>query len=295
MKLLITGGYGQLGSEFARLESDTVDCIRLGSSELDITDSQQVEAQLAAHQPCAVVNAAAYTAVDKAEEESELAYAINRDGVENLARSCAKADIPLLHVSTDYVFSGKKSTPYFETDETGPQGVYGASKLAGENVLRSTWAKHVILRVSWVFGEFGNNFVKTMLRVGAQRDELNVVCDQLGAPTAARSIAENLVAIAALATDTANAENRKLWGTHHFASGPFTSWHGFAEQIFASAVDKKMLSKAPSLKAISSSEYPTPAARPANSQMISERQLDCLTPCHWPSELEQVLKTIRPV
>ena len=288
MKILVAGGSGQLGSEFSHWNSPTLECICLGSSELDITNAAAIKEQLAKHSPDIVINCAAYTAVDKAEEEKARAYAINCDGVTYLAHACASADIPLLHVSTDYVFSGSQTKPYLESDATDPQGVYGASKLAGELALKEAWHKHIILRVSWVFGRYGANFVKTMLRVGRERDELNVVADQLGAPTAARSIAENLINVA----ERLHASEEMPWGTYHFQSGPFTSWHGFAEEIFAQSVQLNKLPKSPTVNAITSSEYPTPAARPANSQMLSAKKLPGIVPCNWQEELQLVLKVL---
>src|SRR5690554_5867834 len=189
-KVLITGAKGQVGRELIKLAPAGFTVIGLGSTQLDITDQEQVHAAVALHQPNLIINAAAYTAVDKAESDSDNAYAVNEQAVASLAQAAVQADIPLFHISTDYVFDGESTTPYKETDPVNPQSVYGASKLAGEKVLAATHNKHIILRTSWVFGAEGNNFVKTMLRLGKERDELSVVADQRGCPTSAASIAK---------------------------------------------------------------------------------------------------------
>lgn len=287
MKVVICGGHGQVGSEFGTLSTERIRCLRMSSSELNITDADSIDAVLESHRPDIIINTAAYTAVDKAESEPELAYTINGDGAGNLASACAKRDIPLIHLSTDYVFSGDKSEPYVESDPTDPQGVYGASKLAGENAIRQACEKHLILRVSWVFGQHGHNFVKTMLRLAADRDELSVVADQLGAPTAARSIAVNCLNAAESLVNTSQFD----WGIHHLPSLPYTNWHRFAEAIFQRAAEKNLISKVPKLNAITTAEYPTAAARPANSRLATEKQHKLL-PCDWQAELDGVLAAL---
>lgn len=283
--ILIAGGHGQVGSEFAALSTNLVKCVSLGSSDLDICSEQSVTAALDAHKPDALINAAAYTAVDKAETEPDMAFAINRDGAKQLALACSARDIPLLHLSTDYVFNGKKTGAYVESDPTDPQGVYGKSKLAGELAIQQNCTKHIILRVSWVFGQHGSNFVKTMLRLAAERDELGVVADQYGAPTSAHCIAKTLLALA-----ENSIENPDMpWGLYHLPSWPVTNWHTFAEEIFTQAQRLELVKKAPKVNAIATSDYPTPAARPANSAMGSNKSLAAITSCNWQDDLHDVL------
>lgn len=293
MRILITGAAGQVGRELVEIAQAqgfvTVGC---DSKALNITDANAVRAMLASVQPECVINAAAYTAVDRAESEPELAYAINRDGVSNLAAACRDADIPLLHISTDYVFDGDKSSPYSEADQPNPTSVYGASKLAGEEALAATWHKHVILRVSWVFGRHGNNFVKTMLRLGRERTELNVVADQFGAPTSARAIATVLLAIA---KHPQLGGDGLPWGVRHFASDPGVTWYDFARTIFERAAASDLLQQLPTVNPIPSSAYPTPVKRPANSKLASHAPwpADLSALCDWRADLDVVLHELQ--
>lgn len=289
MKILVTGAAGQVGRELVELAlAQGLNVCSFDSKGLDISDASAVAATIAAEQPDCVINAAAYTAVDRAESDSERAYQVNRDGVAHLARACRDADIPLLHISTDYVFNGEQTKPYVENDQPNPTSVYGASKLAGEEILATTWHKHVILRVSWVFGRHGSNFVKTMLRVGREHDELNVVNDQFGAPTGAAAIAHVLLAIARhpqLGTD------QLAWGVRHFSSEPGLTWHAFARHIFERAFAQGMIGRVPTVNPINSAAYPTPVKRPANSKLSSSKSwpADIPASCDWPSELDAVL------
>lgn len=264
--------------------------IGMGSNELDISNPDQVVSKVSEVQPQLIINAAAYTAVDKAESESERAYAVNAKGAENLAASAATLGIPLFHISTDYVFSGDAKAPYKETDATGPTGVYGASKLAGEVAVAEHCVQHIILRTSWVFGAHGNNFVKTMLRLAQTRDELGVVADQQGCPTSAASIAKALWAMA-----SQYRENGSLnWGTYHFSNAPATTWHGFAEEIFRQTVERKMLGKAPKVNPIKTVDYPTPAQRPAWSVMdcsLIQEKLN-IGQSDWRDELSEMLEEL---
>lgn len=246
--------------------------IGLGSDQLDITDQQQVNAVMAQHKPELIINAAAYTAVDKAESEAEIAFTINEKGVEWLAQAAKAADIPIFHISTDYVFDGQASIPYKETNPVNPQSVYGASKLAGEKILASIFSKHIILRTSWVFGAVGNNFVKTMLRLGKERDELSVVADQYGCPTSARSISEVLWQLAELYFK----QKGLAWGVYHFSNTPACTWYEFACEIFEQAVKAGMLEKRPVITAITTKEYPTLAQRPAWS-VLDTTKIEKLT------------------
>lgn len=287
--ILIAGGRGQVGSEFEALSTEQLCCISLGSTELNISLPESINIALDKYKPDALINAAAYTAVDKAETETDAAYTLNRDGPKQLAMACSARDIPLLHISTDYVFNGKKTGAYLESDLTDPQGVYGESKLAGEHAIQRNCEKHIILRVSWVFGQYGNNFVKTMLRLAAERDELGVVADQHGAPTSAKSIARSLLALAESSTEQSDFP----WGLYHLPSHPATDWHAFAEEIFAQASSIGLLKKVPKVNAIATSDYPTPAARPANSVMGSNKPLAAINACDWQNDLSEVLLALK--
>lgn len=258
-KVLVTGAKGQVGSEIVKAVPAGFTVIGLGSNELDITNQQQVTAVIAQYKPDLIINAAAYTAVDKAESDIETAFAVNEKAVALLAQAAHEADIPLFHISTDYVFDGQATTPYKETDTVNPQSVYGASKLAGEQALERINAKHIILRTSWVFGAAGNNFVKTMLRLGKEREELSVVADQHGCPTSARSIAEVLWQLA----EKYKTERTLPWGIYHFGNSPACTWYEFACEIFEQAVKAGVLKRKPIVQPITTAEYPTPAKRPA--------------------------------
>ncbi len=277
-KVLVTGAKGQVGSEIVKAVPAGFTVIGLGSNELDITNQQQVTALIAQYKPDLIINAAAYTAVDKAESDSDNAYAVNQQAVAWLAQAAKQADIPLFHISTDYVFDGESTTPYKETDPVNPQSVYGMSKLAGEQVLAATHNKHIILRTSWVFGAEGNNFVKTMLRLGKERDELSVVADQHGCPTSASSIAKALWQLA----EKYKTERTLPWGIYHFSNSPACTWYEFACEIFEQAVKAGGLERKPVVQPITTAEYPTPAKRPAWSV------LDC-------GKIEEVLNTKDPV
>lgn len=290
MRVLITGAHGQVGHELVRLAPAGFTAIGLGSTELDISNPDQVASKLGELKPQLIINAAAYTAVDKAESDSERAYAVNAKGAENLATAAAKLGIPLLHISTDYVFSGDANSPYKETDPTNPTGVYGASKLAGEQAVANHCAQHIIMRTSWVFGAHGNNFVKTMLRLAQARDELGVVADQHGCPTSAASIAKALWALAS----QYRSDGSLNWGTYHFSNTPATTWYGFAEEIFQQAVALEQLAKAPKVNPINTVDYPTPARRPAWSVMdcsLIEEKLN-IAQSDWRDELSEMLKEL---
>lgn len=264
MKILITGAGGQVGSELIRQgQNRGLQMIAAKHSELDITSQDSVESFIKIKQPGMVINAAAYTAVDKAESEPESAYGVNRDGAANLARSCADSHIPLLHISTDYVFDGDKKGSYFETDPTNPQGIYGKSKLAGEQAVKSILQQHLILRVSWVFGANGNNFVKTMLRMGRERKNLRVVMDQHGGPTWAGDIAATLISLATRWHDG----NNIPWGIYHYSGQPVTTWYEFAGAVFPQARKLEMIAQLPVIEPVPGTEYPTLAGRPLNSQL----------------------------
>jgi dTDP-4-dehydrorhamnose reductase len=283
-RIFIIGKNGQVGRELVeQAEQQGLDAVSVGSAELDITDRSAVLQAVLENKPTVVINAAAYTAVDKAEDEIDLAYAVNRDGVENLAFACKAQNIPLIHISTDYVFDGTKESAYLESDIPNPIGVYGASKYAGEEVLRATWDKHIILRVSWVFGLHGNNFVKTMLRLAKERDELNVVDDQFGAPTSATAIAREILRYI-LNQDS-------FYGSFHLESSPGVTWYEFAQRIFSRAAHFGVTDHSPALNPIPSSGFPTPVKRPQNSK-LSAGEKSIFPIQHWQIDLDELLHRV---
>jgi dTDP-4-dehydrorhamnose reductase len=285
-RILATGGGGQVGTELARrAKAWGAEIEMLTRNDLDITQAAAVRQVLESARADVVINAAAYTAVDKAEDDSGLAFAVNRDAPGHIAEVCADLGIPLIHISTDYVFDGTKTGAYLEEDPVCPLGVYGASKEAGEHAVREAWSRHVIMRTSWVYAAHGSNFVRTMLRVGAERDVLRVVADQVGAPTFAGDIADAALAIAGKITGNQSAP----WGTYHYTAKGRTSWHGFAEAIFDAA--GPTLGRRPLLEAIPTTEYPTPARRPANSVLECAKIDDNFAPPRrsWREGLAEVL------
>ncbi len=259
MKLLVFGQSGQVARELARRLPADMTATFLGRDRADLSDPAACAAAIAAQEADAVINAAAWTAVDKAESEEAAALVINGDAPGAMARACVAKGMPFLHISTDYVFDGKGTAPFTPADPVAPQNAYGRSKLAGEIAVRDSGARHVILRTSWVVSAHGANFVKTMLRLGAERDSLNVVADQIGGPTPAAAIADALIAIARKMGQGASG------GTYHFSGAPDTSWADFARAIMAQAGLSCAINDIPS------SAYPTPATRPLNSRM------DCST------------------
>jgi dTDP-4-dehydrorhamnose reductase len=267
MRIAVTGKQGQVVTALLERGHEAgVEIVAVGRPELDLTDRDSIHAVLTAIKPDAIVSAAAYTAVDKAESESELAFAVNAQGPAAVAEVAAILGIPVIHLSTDYVFPGDKPDVYFEADATGPVSVYGKSKLAGEEAVAAATPNHVILRTAWVYSPFGANFVKTMLRLAETRDTLNVVADQYGTPTSALDIADAVIAIATrLTTDP----NPSLRGVFHLTGGGQANWAEFAEAIFAGLQEKN--GKTISVGRITTAEYPTPAKRPANSRLSNEK------------------------
>lgn len=286
-RILITGGSGQVGHYLkAQLEG----CAELSvpdSYALNIADRSSVRQTVETFRPDYIINAAAYTAVDKAESDAERAFAVNRDGARHLAEAAEAAGAAMLHISTDYVFDGAGGAPYDEAAPTAPQNIYGASKLAGEQAVLEACRCAVVMRTSWVFGAHGQNFVKTMLRLGRERDSLGIVADQYGAPTAAADIAAALITIVRRHTPEQLAERA---GIYHYCGSPYASWFEFAETIFAEAAAQGVLAKIPAVKPIATADYPTPAKRPADSR------LDCgkiravfgIGPCDWHSALSDL-------
>lgn len=287
MKVLVTGSNGQVGYCLVQqLRQQNADFLALDRDQLDITQRQAVWQTVSDYRPDVIINAAAYTAVDKAESEAEQAFAINRDGAAYLAEAAQQIGAAMLHISTDYVFDGQATQPYTETDTTAPQGVYGQSKLAGEQAVLAACSRSIILRTAWVFGEHGHNFVKTMLRLGRERDSLGIVSDQHGAPTYAGDIAAALLHIAHHITQGKPTE----YGIYHFSGKPYVSWYQFAEAIFQQAQQQGILANTPQLLAIATPDYPTPAKRPANSclQLDKIQQAFGISPSDWQQALTQL-------
>lgn len=266
MKILITGSNGQVGTALTGLLNvrDDVELLAVDRDELDITEQTEVDKLVSSFKPDFIINAAAHTAVDKAEEEVELSYAINELGPKFLAESANRINATILHISTDYVFDGDKEGSYSESNETSPQSVYGASKLAGEIAVTKANTRHIILRTAWVFGEHGNNFVKTMLKLAKDRDALSIVGDQFGGPTYAGDIAKALIT---MVDNIAENKDQASFGIYHYSGLPYVSWFEFAECVFDSAVEQGLLKQIPSLASIATYQYPTSAKRPANSKL----------------------------
>ena len=263
VRIVVIGRSGQVACALMRRggAAQGVEVVCGGRPDVDLAVIQSLRAFVDRVQPDVVVNAAAYTGVDKAESDSDAAMAINAHGVGALAGLCAERDLPLIHISTDYVFDGSKPSAYVEDDLRKPIGVYGASKAAGEVVIAELAPRHIILRTAWVYGQTGSNFVVTMLRLGQERDELGVVDDQHGTPTLSDDIASAIIEMAQVSIGRTRED--PIWGTYHFTGGGETTWYGFAQQIFVHA--KRAGLATPLLRRIATSDYPTPAKRPANS------------------------------
>lgn len=288
--VLVTGAGGQVGFELLRRAGEfNIETVGHDRTRLDITAPDAVRAVFDRVRPAVVVNAAAYTAVDRAESEPDAARAVNVDGVRVLAEACRERGLPLLHLSTDYVFDGRGQRPYREDDATAPAGVYGATKLAGERALAETLEAHLILRTAWVFGAHGNNFVKTMLRLGRERESLSVVDDQHGTPTPAAAIARALLEICRRYL----IEDFLPPGTYHYGARPATTWFAFAREIFARARSRGF-AQTPELRPIPTTEYPTPAARPGYSVLDCAKIAEVygIAAADWRAELDRVLEEV---
>lgn len=271
MKILVTGAKGQVGSQLVEKLSggginDHVELLAVDRYQLDITDEFAVNACIESFCPDVVINAAAYTAVDKAQQDELNAKRVNHLGALYLATAANKVKATIIHVSTDYVFSGDAKVPYLESDLVDPQSVYGETKLAGEQAVMAANPQHFILRTSWVFGESGANFVKTMLRIGRGRSDISVVSDQLGSPTYAGDIADTLITMAKRAMDP-----ECPWGIYHFSGLPYVSWYEFAQCIFDEAYAQQCLETHIKVKSITTLEYPTAAKRPLDSRLNCAR------------------------
>ncbi len=289
IKLLLTGAGGQIGREIVELATKLkFDLYPYTHQQLNIACPDTVKRIITQVKPDYLLNAAAFTAVDSAEAEKEVAFSVNANGVRYLAEIASQFDIPLLHISTDYVFDGKKKTSYVEEDIPNPLSVYGQSKLAGETTIRQIWAKHIILRVSWVFGRYGNNFVKTILHKAKAMSELRVVCDQRGGPTYAADIAKVLLTIIG-----ALHQGSQAWGTYHYSGLPMISWYQFADNIIEQAKQSQALITK-TIFPIPASAYPLPANRPYNSCLLSNKieQVFDIRPKLWLDGLTEVIKDL---
>ncbi len=275
MKILLLGKHGQVGWELQRALAPLGEVIACGRAEVDLEDLEALRRLVREIVPQAMVNAAAYTAVDKAESEPELSRRINTDAVALLAEEAQRLNGWLIHYSTDYVFDGSKDGAYIETDPTAPQSVYGRTKRDGEDAIRAAGCRHLILRTSWVYAVRGGNFAKTMLRLAKEREEIKVVCDQIGAPTSAELIADvTALCLYRLAHDVALAE--QVSGTYHLTAGGETNWHGYAKFLIAEAQGHGAVLRTVSERVhpIPTSDYPLPAKRPANSRHDTQKLRD---------------------
>lgn len=290
MKILVTGANGQVGWELSRRGGkDGLDIVALNRTALDITDLPSIRREIDRHEVNLIINAAAYTGVDKAESEPDLAFAVNRDGAACLASACTAAGIPLIHISTDYVFDGEKKGSYKETDPVSPLSIYGKSKAAGEMEVREGVDQHVILRTAWLYGVHGHNFVNTMLRLGQEREAIEVVADQYGCPTYAAELADTILRIA----EKIRAKGQIAWGTYHYCGKGTTTWHGFAQAVFDLAGRNTSL-RVKKIKPIGKAEYLTPAERPTNSVLncsLIEKTFG-IHPKPWRDSLAQMIEML---
>ena len=291
MKILLTGINGQLGNQLQTPLKKIGEVSVVGRENLDLVDSNAISQLIGQVQPELIINAAAYTAVDKSEKEPELADAVNRIAPGIMAKEAKKLGATLIHISTDYVFDGSQSRPYTETDLTNPLGIYGKSKLAGEEAIRETEVNHIIIRTAWVYGAYGKgNFVKTMLRLGKDREKLRVVYDQVGCPTWTGDLAE---AIAQIIPHL----NSQTYGTYHYTNSGAISWYDFAMAIFEEAKKLGFPLEVKRVVPITTAEYPTPAKRPAFSVLNSGKISKVLGnhPPYWLNSLRQMLKQLAAV
>ena len=284
IKALVTGGNGQLAQSLKDVvnHQDELDVDFQDLPDLDITNKQQLESYFSNNELDYCINCAAYTAVDLAEEQSDLAYAVNAEGPKYLAEVCQKHQVTLIHISTDFVFDGQKLIPYLETDAPNPLSVYGASKLQGERSIQETTEAYFIVRTSWLYSEYGNNFIKTMLRLSETRDEISVVSDQIGSPTYAGDLAEVLIKIVLSSSIS--------YGIYHYSNGGIVSWYDFASEIF------KQFGKKIEVKPIKTKDYPTAAKRPKYSVLDTTKiknNFDC-TIKDWQGSLNKVIYINEP-
>lgn len=289
-QLLCIGKSGQVARALQeRCAAQAIDFTAIGRPDVDLLKPESLKAAIVTAAPKVVINAAAHTQVDQAETDQDAAFALNAEGPKQLAEICAALNLPLIHISTDYVFDGAGTSPFLETDQTAPLNVYGASKLAGEEFVRAALAQSVILRTSWVYSPFGANFVKTMLRLARDRGEVSVVDDQIGSPTSALEIADTIIEISKAISVRAD---ERMFGTYHFTSDGAASWADVAEEIFSVYEGRtgcKII-----LNRIPSSDYPTPAARPLNSRLDTRKITDTLgvTPRPWRESIRETVNRL---
>ena len=285
-KFLITGAKGQVGHCLTEQLTGKAEILAVDRDELDITDRDAVFNIVKTFKPDVIINAAAHTAVDRAESEVELSEAINVKGPQYLAEVANEIGAVILHISTDYVFEGTGTGEYKEDDQTNPQGVYGRTKLEGEIAVQQANPRSIILRTAWVFGEHGHNFVKTMLRLAKDRDSLGIVGDQFGGPTYAGDIAKALIEMC----NQILSGKENAFGVYHFTGKPYVSWYEFAKAIFAEAALQNILAKSPLVNSIATSDYPTPAKRPANSRLdlTKIKQVFNIEPSDWQAALKNI-------
>ena len=269
MRILVLGRNGQLARRISAVQEPGIQCLFMGREDCDLSRTGTIRSAIASVMPDVIINTAAYTAVDQAEDEPDLAWAINVIGPEEAARAAAGLDIPFLHVSTDYVFDGTREGAYVETDSTAPLGVYGKSKRAGEEAVLAAAPRSAIFRTAWLYAPEGANFVKTMLRLAGDHDELRVVSDQTGSPTYAGDLASFLIRAAQQCVKAS--DDVPCFGIFHAAGGGSTSWASFAEAIVERGVKQGLIATAPMIKHITTAEFPTRAARPANSVLDSAK------------------------
>jgi dTDP-4-dehydrorhamnose reductase len=289
--ILLIGSNGQVGSEVEKILTPKGNLIAVARPIIDLAQPDTLKSLIQQHQPKIIINAAAYTAVDKAESEPELAEAINATAPQIIAQEAEKLGAFVIHISTDYVFDGKNNFPYQETDTTNPVSVYGKTKLAGEEAIRECCSNHIILRTAWVYGNFGkSNFVKTMLRLGKERSEIRVVADQIGSPTWAKDIAETISQIIPKLTP-------EIAATYHYTNSGVASWYDFAVAIFEEAQQLNIPFKIEQVIPITTLEYPTPASRPAYSVLSCTRisKLLGVYPPHWRQQLRFMLQELLAV
>lgn len=288
IKVLVIGSRGQVGTCLVSqlTQRADVELFTFDRQELDITNSNSVISCVESVQPNVIINAAAYTAVDKAEQDSQQCYAVNADAVKSLAKAASKVGALMLHISTDYVFHGESDKPYTELDAENPQSVYGKSKLEGEKNVVAFCSRYAVLRTSWVFGEVGNNFVKTMLRLSSTRDEIGVVDDQVGAPTYAGDIASVLITM----MDKMLRSDDDLSGIYHYSGTPYVSWFQFAEEIFSNVASQIGSDKKIVVNPIPTHEYPTPAKRPPDTRLDCRKigKVFSITPSLWQNALKNI-------
>jgi dTDP-4-dehydrorhamnose reductase len=291
-RILVTAKNGQLGCELARSQPENIEAIFFDSKDLDICDQRNVSERIAHFKPDLVINAAAYTAVDKAESDSEAAFLVNEQGTKNLALACKEFDAKLIHISTDFVFDATKNTPYLPSDSTNPLGVYGASKLAGEKAVMGILGDDTsIIRTAWVYSMHGNNFVKTMLRLMTEKEQLGVVADQVGTPTNANNLAKAIWLLAEKMTMSAADTYRESGNVYHWTDLGTASWYDFAVAIQELGLANGLLEKQIPISPIKSNQYPTQANRPAYSVLdtsLLREELD-VPGTHWRAALNNML------